>query len=462
VRWLPAWSIAVTAAAASLTLCASARTQAGGRSPPQRVGDLAVADVNGDGFADLIAGLPGREEYRHETPGRVAVWFGGKGGLRARPSATFVEPAIGQGSHLGSFGRAVAAVGDVNRDGFADVLVGAPGAGSCTAPPGAKVNVPPLDGGRVYLLAGGRAGLAATPAAFVDGARMGGRFGSGFRGAGDLDGDGAPEVIIGAAGDGAQICQDHGEGVRAELPDPLPSEQGIFRCRPSGFSRWSNDAAKADGAGYVLTGDFDRDGRADLLSSRVVTGMLAPPQGLGSGDVNGDGIPDLAVGRSDIRRGRLYFYPGAAGRGISEPPAATFIGPLRVVPGVTPTARNEVALSQTSFGMSVVVIDVDHDGFADIVVGAPWVDKIYVYAGSRAGPREPARQVLSREVHTWFPDRMVAGDFDADGYGDIAITDVGSDITKPPRDPTLTVYRGSAAGFVTKPALSVALADVVE
>ena len=156
---------------------------------------------------------------------------------------------------------------------------------------------------------------------------MGGRFGSGFRGAGDLDGDGTPEVIIDAPGDGAQICHDHGEGVRAELPDPLPSEQGIFSCRPSGCSPWSSDAAKADRGRYVLTGDFDRDGRADLVSSRVVTGMLAPPQGLGSGDVNGDGIPHLAVGRPDIRRGRLYFYPGAAGAASASRPRRRSSGP---------------------------------------------------------------------------------------------------------------------------------------
>jgi len=304
VRWLLARSIAVAAAAAAiLASCASARNPPGGRPPPppQRVGGLAVADVNGDGTVDLIAGLPGWEEYRRETPGRVAVWFGGKGGLRARPAATFGEPAIGQGSRLGSFGRAVAAAGDVNRDGFADVLVGAPGTGSCTAPPGAKV--PPADGGRVYLLAGSRAGFAAAPAAFVDGARMGGRFGSVFRGAGDLDGDRSPEVVIGATGDGAQICHALEQGVRAELPEPLPPEESIFSCRPSGLSRWAGDAAKqADGVRYVLA-DFDRDGRADLLSSLVVTGVLAPMQALGSGDVNGDGLPDLAVGRSDIHRG---------------------------------------------------------------------------------------------------------------------------------------------------------------
>jgi hypothetical protein len=246
------------------------------------------------------------------------------------------------------------------------------------------------------------------------------------------------------------------------LPDPLPPEEVILRCRASGFSPWRNAVATPDDARHVLSADFDRDGRPDLLSHADFPGTIAPMGALGTGDVNGDGIPDLAAGHSELRRGRLYFYPGAAGRGLREPPATTLIGPLRDAPGVAVTPRNESALSQTSFGAAVAVTDVDRDGFADVIVGAPWDDKIHVYAGSPAGPRQPARQVLAHQPHTWFPDQMVAGDFDGDGYGDIAVTDHGSEIVKPPRGPTLTVYRGSAAGLVTKPALAVPLADAID
>ena len=120
-----AWAIAVAGATALFLSCASLHRPKGRHSPPlQRVGGLVVADVNGDGIADLIAGLPGSSEYRHEVRGRIAVWFGGHDGLRAHRAATFLEPTIGQGSHLGSFGHAVVAVGDVNHDGFADVVVG--------------------------------------------------------------------------------------------------------------------------------------------------------------------------------------------------------------------------------------------------------------------------------------------------------------------------------------------------
>jgi len=140
----------------------------------------------------------------------------------------------------------------------------------------------------------------------------------------------------------------------------------------------------------------------------------------------------------------------------------TLTAPLRVIPGVTPTARNESALSQTSFGMALAVIDVDRDGFADVVVGAPWEDKVYVYAGSRAGPRDPARQVLAQKEHTWFPQHIVAADFDRDGYGDVALIDMDVHDWGASPGPTLTVHRGSPAGLATAPSLSVRIADVAD
>src|SRR5262245_8214121 len=76
-----------------------------------------AGDVNGDGFPDILAGDP--EDSR--GAGRVSVFYGGAKGFGAQPAWTFAgEP----GMHLG---RAVAAAGDVNGDGFADILVGADG-----------------------------------------------------------------------------------------------------------------------------------------------------------------------------------------------------------------------------------------------------------------------------------------------------------------------------------------------
>lgn len=484
------WSSALAVVAAILTSCASAhvKPQAEGRSgasahvkpqvegrstdgdprpPPLPVGDVVVADVDGDRYVDLIVGLPGSAERGRERSGRVGWWRGGKGGLGARPAGVFVEPAIGPGSPVGSFGEALVIVGDVNRDGFADLVVGAPDAGSCTGP--ADAQLPPRGGGRVYLLLGGRAGFGPAPAAFVDGKRRGGRLGSTFGGAGDVDGDGYPEIVIDAGGGGPQRCDDPYGGEPAKLPDPVPSSQFVFRCGPAGFSPWSAGGGRQVGgeasderkASFLVSGDFDRDGRADLLSNVRTPGTLVPARALGIGDVNGDGILDLAVGHAEYARGRLYFYPGAAGRSISEPPAATLIAPLRVVPGVPPTPNNEGYLSQTSFGLAVAVTDIDHDGFAEVVVGAPWEDKVYVYAGGRAGPREPARQVLAPERDASFPQHIIGGDFDGDGYGDIATIDLGIRDWQPSPGPTLAVYRGSPVGLATAPSLSVRLADVV-
>jgi hypothetical protein len=80
---------------------------------------------------------------------------------------------------------------------------------------------------------------------------------------------------------------------------------------------------------------------------------------------------------------------------------------------------------------------------------------------SRDGPHQPARQVLAREHHSWFPDHVVAADFDGDGYGDIAAIDMGINDWQPSPGPTLYVYRGSPTGLSTAPSLSVRLSHVV-
>jgi hypothetical protein len=411
------------------------------------VGGLAVADVNGDGIADVVAGLASRFV---DVRGRVVVWFGGKDALRAERVATFLEPAIGNGSHFGSFGYAIAAVGDVNRDGFADVAVGAPGAGPCTAPPEAED--PLWSAGRVFLLAGARGGFAPNPLGSLDGVRRGGSLGSSFQGAGDIDGDGAPEVVIDGDGDGPKVCSGSSPSLLpSSVPLPRRDEHWIFHCHSSGFSLASSDDPQPFSE-RLITGDLNRDGRADLIASFRFPGLGVWMRALAWGDVDGDGLLDLAAGHEDYGRGRLLFYRAAAGRGISEPPTAKLVGPSGAVQGAAFTP------ARTGFGHVIAVTDVDRDGFADIVVGAPVENKIYVYAGSRAGPTQPARQVLTGEPNRWAPSEMVAGDFDADGYGDLAVTGACySDACDKGSETSLTVYRGSAAGLVDTPALVVPL-----
>jgi hypothetical protein len=123
-----------------------------------------AGDVNGDGYADLVVG----------EAGSVFVYLGSATGLATAPSATLT------GSAAGSFGDAVAGAGDVNGDGYADIVVGASGSASA------------------YLYLGGSAGLAATSAAVLTGPDAQGRFGGSVASAGDVNGDGLADVLVGA------------------------------------------------------------------------------------------------------------------------------------------------------------------------------------------------------------------------------------------------------------------------
>lgn len=111
------------------------------------------------------------------------VFFGRASGVAATPESTLA----GADEEFAAFGRSVSSAGDINGDGFGDIVVGAPGA----------------DGfkGRAYVFLRSADGLVEPPIvrAGRDGEAMGGEFGSCVRGVGDMNGDGLADVVVGAA-----------------------------------------------------------------------------------------------------------------------------------------------------------------------------------------------------------------------------------------------------------------------
>jgi hypothetical protein len=221
-----------------------------------------------------------------------------------------------------SFGASVASAGDVNGDGINDVIVGAPRF--------------PLDGagtGRAYLFFGPIAGsLIATQAnAIIFGEAINDNFGTAVAGAHDVNGDGKSDVIVGAD-------QLFGTG---------PGKAYVF------YGPLSGDIQAAN-AGAILTGEVDRD-----LFGTSVTSI---------GDFNGDGLSDVAVGAPENggRSGRAY----------------TFFGPLT---GTISASNADFLISgssQDQLGMSVAGGDLNGDGVTDLIVGAPqFADGAHGYAG---------------------------------------------------------------------------------
>jgi hypothetical protein len=183
--------------------------------------------------------------------------------------------------------------GDVNGDGYADLVVGALGA---------SVNATDDFAGKAYVYLGSAAGLATSPTVTLLGSEVRGAFGRWVSNAGDVNGDGYADVVIGADG-----------------------ENGA-------------DGAGSPGRAYVYLGSA-----AGLAASPAVT--LIGPDGPGSwfgrcvaaaGDVNGDGYADIVIGADAGGRqpggaagttvGWAYVYLGNA-TGVASSPAVTWTGP---------------------------------------------------------------------------------------------------------------------------------------
>ncbi|MBK6381108.1 MAG: FG-GAP repeat protein [Chitinophagaceae bacterium] len=149
-----------------------------------------AGDVNGDGYSDVIIGAYNYTDGANGGEGRAFVYYGSNIGLSISPNST-PDDANQAGA---AFGISVASAGDVNGDGYSDVIIGAVGYNSG------------IDEGWAFVYYGSASGLSTIPNSTPDDAdQTGADFGRSVSCAGDVNGDGYSDVIIGAAGcdDGA-------------------------------------------------------------------------------------------------------------------------------------------------------------------------------------------------------------------------------------------------------------------
>jgi hypothetical protein len=212
-------------------------------------GSVATAgDVNGDGYSDVVVGAA----RHYSDTGRVYVYLGSANGLS--PAPTFTATGESLGSY---FGSSVGTAGDVNGDGYADVIIGARGDLSNT--------------GRAYVYLGSPTGLGATPAFTATGEAMNNGFGSSVATAGDVNGDNYSDVVIGA---------------------PLYSAPGLS------FGRVYVYAGSANGLSatpvYTAT--------AQPLQLNIFATSVGP-----AGDVNDDGYADVIIGAELYGGGGMFI-----------------------------------------------------------------------------------------------------------------------------------------------------------
>jgi hypothetical protein len=245
-----------------------------------------AGDVNSDGFDDVIIGESFYFDDARPT-GRALVFFGFPGGLRRTAAWT----AVLDESNFSNFGYEVAGAGDVNHDGYDDILVGQPyltGGGVTGLNPHA---------GRWYVFHGGPGGPDLVPAMFVEepfwGENIG--FGLSLAGAGDVNGDGTSDVVA-----------------------------GFWTGDHAGFDRGTGFIHFGSPGGLVTTPDRFFDGTTYGASGGAVAG---------AGDVNGDGLDDIVVGNMDhhnehgqrVGSASLFFGKNTAAKEARDVPSSSTV-----------------------------------------------------------------------------------------------------------------------------------------
>ncbi|MGQ4387612.1 FG-GAP-like repeat-containing protein [Streptomyces sp. SAS_270] len=398
-------------------------------------------DFDGDGYQDLAVGAPGATVGGQSKAGYAAVTYGGPHGLSTtrRTVISRATSGIPGAAAKGQGFGAQLSKGDLNGDGYADLVVGG-------------------HGGAVIVW-GGSGGLSGGTAISASDTQTG-----------DFDGDGKLDLALFRT---AFATGDDPAGTTATVWSGPISRAGT----PARTAALDPDHLRYVDVWDGTAGDVNGDGRSDLAlhvycgdgtfctefylatDSGLARRSSAVPDGDGGvalGDLNGDGYDDLAVGFTYDETVRVA-YGSAAG----VTPRSTWKAFTQDTPGVPGTLE-----TNDRFGAALAIADVTGDHLADLAVGVPGealgdlhsAGMVELLHGSRAGLTGTGAQAITQNT-SGVPGTAERGDafggavqlldINGNGYADLAAAAPGENSG----DGAVWELRGRPTGIVTDAAL---------
>ncbi len=409
-----------------------AAAPAAAAEPPAR-----PSDFNGDGYVDLAVGVPLENVGPVVDAGRVSVLYGSATGLKATGNQSWSQGAggiLGASDQDDTFGATLTSA-DFDADGFADLAIGIPGEAIVDEEPDATVAV-------IY---GSPAGLAAARNQRWTAADIGrtGATSAGFGAAltsGDLNADGFGDLVVGVPF--ADDASDNPGGVT------------VLYGSAAGLSSVASDWIGASDAGIL-----NRPGDVSAFGSALATG-----------DLDGDGHDDLAIGAPGARLTGIgqtgvvgVIYGGAGGLDTARVQRWSQDSPGIAGKAETSTPDGVQAIVGELFGWSVAIGNLGGDGYADLAVGVPGESvggneggAVNVIYGTATGLKADGNQIWHQdrsgvpsamEDGDTFGETLATGDLDGDGIDDLAIGAPGEAIGRGSNEGAVITLRASPTGL---------------